>query len=99
MAGKSWQLRQDDRLVGTLTLEEIDMFWSDCHFEPAPAWDDLRPLFDASRDAWVRGDEEAALAADEAIHAEGLILVPDEGGDPITDFLIRINGETARFRH
>ncbi|AJF70497.1 hypothetical protein [Streptomyces vietnamensis] len=99
MAEKSWQLRQDDRLVGTLTLEEIDMFWSDCRFEPAPAWDDLRPLFAASRDAWVRGDEEAALAADEAIHAEGLILVPDEGGDPITDFLIRINGETARFRH
>lgn len=99
MVEKNWQLRQEGRLVGTLTLEEIDVFWSDCHFEPAPAWDDLRPLFADSRDAWVRGDEEAALAADEAIHAKGLILVPDGGGDPITGFLIRINGETARSRH
>lgn len=96
-----WRLRQGDRLIGTLTLEGVDMFWTDCHFEPAPAWDDLRPLFAVLRDAWVRGDGEAARAADEAIRAEGLILVPDDGGDPITDFLIRINGETgtARFRH
>ncbi|MFH8789126.1 hypothetical protein [Streptomyces roseoverticillatus] len=99
MADESWQLRQGDRLVGTLTLAEIDMFWSDCRFDPAPGWEGLRPLFAALRDAWVRGDEDAALAADEAIHAEGLILVPDGGGDPITDFLIRINGETARFRY
>ncbi|WP_017627030.1 hypothetical protein [Nocardiopsis chromatogenes] len=99
MAEKRWQLRKEDRIVGTLTLKEVDMFWSDCHFEPASAWDGLRPLFVVSRDAWVRGDQEAARAADEAIHAEGLILVPDGGGDPITDFLIRIDGETARFRH
>ncbi|MBL7495275.1 hypothetical protein I6A84_25920 [Frankia sp. CNm7] len=99
MDEKSWQLRQGDRLVGTLTLEEIDMFWSDCHFEPAPAWEDLRPLFAASRAAWGRGDEQAALAADEAIFAAGLILVPNGGGDPITEFLIRIDEETARFRH
>lgn len=99
MAEMCWQLRQKDRLIGTLTLAGIDMFWADCHFEPAAAWDDLRPLFAASRDAWVRGDEEAALAADETIHAEALILVPDAGGEPITDFLIRIDGATARFRH
>ncbi|MFF3127380.1 hypothetical protein ACFVRD_34940 [Streptomyces sp. NPDC057908] len=99
MAEESWQLRQGDRLIGTLTLEEIDMFWSDCHFDPAAAWEDLRPLFAASRDAWDRGDEEAALAADEAIHVAGLTLVPNGGGEPITDFLIRIDGETARFRH
>ncbi|MCQ8775142.1 hypothetical protein [Streptomyces telluris] len=99
MADENWQLRQGDRLVGTLTLTAIDVFWSDCHFDPAPGWEDFRPLFTASRDAWVRGDQEAALAADEAIHAQGLTLIPDGGGDPITDFLIRINGETARFRY
>ncbi|MCX5442844.1 MULTISPECIES: hypothetical protein [unclassified Streptomyces] len=99
MAEKRWQHRQEERLVGTLTLAEIDMFWSDCHFEPAAAWDDPRLLFAAARDARVRSDEEAALAADESMHAEGLILVPDGGGDPITDFLIRIDGEAARFRH
>ncbi|MBD2828088.1 hypothetical protein [Streptomyces californicus] len=99
MTEKSWQLRQGERLVGTLTLEEADMFWSDCHFAPGPAWEAVRPLFAAARDAWSRGEEEAAVAADEAIHAEELALVPADGGEPITDFLIRIAGETARFRH
>ncbi|WP_435652290.1 hypothetical protein [Kitasatospora purpeofusca] len=99
MVDESWQLKQGDRLVGTLILEEIDMSWSDCRFEPAPAWEDLRPLFAVSRDAWVRGDQKAARAADEAIRTAGLVLVPSGGGDPITDLLIRINGETARFRH
>ncbi|WP_241845124.1 hypothetical protein [Streptomyces silvensis] len=75
------------------------MFWTDCRFEPAPAWDELRPLFAASRDAWRQGDREAALAADEAIHAEGLTLVPTTDGALITDFLIRIEGNVARFRH
>nr|BEK71203.1 hypothetical protein KPHV_84300 [Kitasatospora purpeofusca] len=41
----------------------------------------------------------ASGEAGEAIHTAGLILVPSGGGDPITDLLIRINGETARFRH
>ncbi|MER6298943.1 hypothetical protein ABT247_05125 [Kitasatospora sp. NPDC001539] len=99
MAETSWQLRQGDRLIGMLTLDKVDMFWSDCHFEPAAAWEDLRPLFAASRDAWERGDQDAALAADEMIYAQGLVLDPAGGGAPITDFLIRINGETARFRH
>lgn len=98
MTVQSWQLRRRDQLIGTLVFEGIDMFWTDCRFEPAPAWDGLRPLFAASRDAWRRGDQEAGLAADEAIHVEGLILVPTDGA-PITDFLIRIEGNEARFRY
>ncbi|MFH8371811.1 hypothetical protein [Streptomyces sp. NPDC018031] len=74
------------------------MFWTDCRFEPAPAWEGLRPLFAALRDAWSQGDRAAALAADEAIHAEGLSLVPSTDEAPITDFLIRIEGNKARFR-
>lgn len=99
MTDQSWQLKQGARLIGTLTLERVDMFWTDCHFEPAPAWEQLRPLFAASRDAWRAGDKGSALAADDAIHAEGLTLVPTGGGAPITDFLIRIEGNVARFRN
>ncbi|MGW8701449.1 hypothetical protein ACWGOK_31770 [Streptomyces eurythermus] len=99
MAAQSWRLRQGERLVGTLALESGDMFWSDCRFEPGPAWEGLAPLFAASRDAWRRGDEDAALAVDETIYAQDLVLVPDSGGAPITEFLIRIEGEVARLRH
>lgn len=98
MTAQSWQLQQGDALMGTLTLEGIDMFWTDCCFEPAPAWENIRPLFEASRTAWQSGDQGAALAADEAIARAGLVLVPCDGGAPITDFLIRVSGPTARFR-
>ncbi|MBB1255788.1 hypothetical protein [Streptomyces alkaliterrae] len=99
MAKPRWQLRKNGRLVGTLTLTEVDMFWSGCHFEPGAAWEELAPLFAASHDAWRRGDEGAALAADEAIHEQGLVLFPDDGGAPMEEFLIRISGEDARFRY
>ncbi|MFE9975718.1 hypothetical protein ACFYRD_34630 [Streptomyces hirsutus] len=98
MTAQSWQLTRGDALIGTLTREGVDMFWTDCHFEPASAWETVRPLFEASRDSWRRDDEEAALAADQAIYEAELVLVPDDGGAPITEFLPRISEQTARFR-
>ncbi|MGW0501062.1 hypothetical protein ACWD0Z_38260 [Streptomyces sp. NPDC003007] len=79
-------------------LEEVDMFWTDCRFEPGPGWTAVRHLFDEARDAWLGGDREAALAADESIRTAGLALISEGDGGSITDFLIRINGELARFR-
>jgi hypothetical protein len=98
MTARSWQLKRGEALIGTLTLEGVDMFWTDCRFDPASSWETVRPLFEASRDAWRLGDEDSALAADEAICEAGLVLVPGGGGAPITNFLLRISGETARFR-
>ncbi|MFF4595276.1 hypothetical protein [Amycolatopsis sp. NPDC001319] len=99
MTEQSWQLRQGNRLIGTLFFEEQDMFWSECRFEPEAAWAELRPLFEASRVAWERGDIEAALEADEVIQAVGLVLIPSGGGVPLTDFQLRIDLNTARFRY
>ncbi|WP_078882822.1 hypothetical protein [Streptomyces albus] len=99
MAEPSWHLMQGDRLVGTLIEEEVDMFWTDCRFVPGPGWTDLRPLFEASRDAWRSGNREAAMEADETICAQGLVLAPVDSGTPLTQFLLRIDGDKARFRH
>lgn len=99
MEEMSWQLRQGEELVGRLLLEGVDMFWTECRFVPGPGWEELRPLFDALDDAWRRHDEAAALAADDAIHARDLVLVAEDGGAPIGNFLIRVNGEKARFRY
>ncbi|ANP50698.1 hypothetical protein AVL59_14645 [Streptomyces griseochromogenes] len=63
------------RLVGTLMLTSTDKFWSDHRFEPGPAWEELRPLFVASHEAREPGDEEAATAADETIHAPGGVRI------------------------
>jgi hypothetical protein len=94
-----WQLRRGDEVVGFLTLEAIDMFWTDCRFEPSAGWPAVEPFIEASRAAWQRKDRDAALAADEAIHALGMSLVPEGGDEVITDFLLRIDGRTARFRY
>lgn len=75
------------------------MFWTDCRFEPSTGWPALKPCIDASRAAWERKDQDAAIAADEAISALGLELVPEGEGEVIRDFLLRINGDTARFRY
>ncbi|MFJ1731343.1 hypothetical protein [Streptomyces sp. NPDC088254] len=99
MADQVWRLRRGHEVVGVLTLEAVDMFWTDCRFEPSAGWSALKPFIDASRAAWERKDQEAAIEADEAIYALGLELVPERGGEIIRDFLLRISGDTARFRY
>jgi hypothetical protein len=96
---EDWELRLNDRLVGTLVVEGQDMYWSECRFQPGPAWEDFRPLNDRAGEAWRRGDREAARAADDAIMASGLVLVPCDGGSFITPTMVRINGDRARFRY
>jgi len=95
---EGWELKLEGRLVGTLTFEEQDMFWSECHFQPGPAWEDFRPFNDRAGEAWRRGDRVAARAADDAIMSSGLVLMPLEGGTPITPVMVRIYGDRARFR-
>ncbi|AVH57533.1 MULTISPECIES: hypothetical protein [Streptomyces] len=99
MQDRVWQLRRGDEVIGRMTLEAIDMFWHDCRFEASTGWPTLKPFVEASRAAWKQGDTEAALEADEAIYALGLELVPEDGGEPITEFLLRIDGNFARFRY
>ena len=96
--GQSWELKKGDRLVGILVFEGQDMFWSDCRFQAGPGWVSARPLFERSRDAWQGDDTDAAIAADEAIFAAGFVLQPCDGSPAITDFLVRVDGDTARFR-
>ncbi|MFF8994086.1 hypothetical protein ACF09H_30020 [Streptomyces sp. NPDC014983] len=95
---ESWRLAQGSQLVGMLRLEGIDMFWTDCRFEPGPGWPAVRPLFEASRDAWLAHDLKAALAADERIQQAGLVLIPDDNGEPLRNFIVRIQGDQARFK-
>lgn len=99
MEDQVWKLCRGHEVVGVLTLEAIDMFWTDCRFAPSAGWPALKPFIDVSRAAWERKDQDAAIEADEAIYALGLELVPDGGGEVIRDFLLRIDGDTARFRY
>ncbi len=98
VAQQSWELKQGDRLIGTLSFESQNMFWSECQFQPGPGWLGVRSLFERSQNAWRSGDTDAGIAAHEAIAAAGLVLEPRDGSAPITAFLLRIEGHEARFR-
>lgn len=98
MKQSAWELRRGDETVGRLTLEGVDMPWYECGFEPSTGWPRVKPLMDAAQDAWDRYDEESGIEADKAIYALGLELVPEDGSEPIGDFLLRIEGGSARFR-
>ncbi|MGP3980874.1 hypothetical protein [Streptomyces sp. KR80] len=98
MENRVWQLRRGEEIIGTLTLEAIDMFWFECRFEPSSGWPAFKPFIDASHAAWQRKDVAAARAADDEIYALGLEMVPDDGGEIIRNFMVRISGDHARFR-
>ncbi|MFB7288337.1 hypothetical protein [Actinacidiphila glaucinigra] len=95
----AWQLRRGEEVIGRLVLETVDMFWYDCRFEASTGWPTLRPHMEALRAAAERRDMDAIHKVDEAISALSLELAPEDGGEPITDFLVRIKGDSARLRY
>ncbi|MGW1997646.1 hypothetical protein [Embleya sp. NPDC001921] len=74
------------------------MFWTDCRFEPGPGWGEISPLFDALKVAWQHGGTDERARADQDIAAQQMVLVPDDGSEPLTGMLLRIREDHARFR-
>ncbi|MFI7315769.1 hypothetical protein [Streptomyces venezuelae] len=101
MADRSWQLKQADTLLGTLTLDEIDQPWFRCHFTGTPAWDDVRPILEEWTQS-IEAEEPDPPRVEQAMRAvDGLrlSLVPTEGGESLVDFLIHVRGGQASFRY
>lgn len=83
-------------LLGTLTRTGSDPPWWEGDFEPAPGFELIRPLFDRERELLDADDNMDAwgLAYDEL--ANGLVLEPLDGRDPITEFLLHIEADGRR---
>jgi hypothetical protein len=75
------------------------MYWADCSFDPGPAWEQFRPMFDAQNEAWQSRDRDAQSRALEAIGASGLTVVPCQDEKLITEFVLLIDGQDAAFRY
>ncbi|OKI96086.1 hypothetical protein AMK10_10615 [Streptomyces sp. CB02058] len=92
---------QGDVPVGTLVLGQVAQPWFECSFRPTSAWEALRPTVEA----WTRAvesddsNEDEISRALEAVDALKLTLVSVPGSETIEDFLIHVEGDTARFRH
>jgi hypothetical protein len=86
-------------LLGALTQTGSDMPWWEGTFEPAAGFESIRPMFEKERellekdedmDAWGRAWEELAV---------GMVLEPLDGREPITEFLLHIDGFHASWRY
>ncbi len=94
-----YHLYRDDCLLGALTRTDGDMPWHLGTFDPAPAFEDVRPLFDrelALLNADRMDEWEAAWGEVEAL---GLRLEPVPAGAAIDDFLLHIEGPRAWWRY
>lgn len=95
-----YRVIRGEEVLGTLTRTGGEMFWEEGLFEPTPAFEAVRPLFDREN-ALLEADriDEWCVVWDEL--AEGLRLEPLDGRGPIVEFLLHIedDGRLARWRY
>lgn len=101
----SWRLLRGHELLGVLEFDDLEMFWTDCQFRPTPAFEAIRPLFDAELTAGgdLSNDDEIEEweQAWGAIEALGLVLdaQDDRASIPSDEFILHIwPDNTARLR-
>jgi hypothetical protein len=92
---------QGDKLLGVLTPTGIDQPWFLCDFAATPAWDAVRPVFEASTAAAESHDPDGSAAGQalQAVDDLGITLVPAGNDSVIEDFLLHVEGDQARYRH
>lgn len=93
-----YRVVRNGMLLGTLTRTGSDMPWWEGEFDPAPGFESIRPLFDQERGLLDADDMDAWGAAWEELSV-GLVLEPTDGREPITEFLLHIDGRQASWRY
>ena len=92
---KAWNLMLSDTRLGRLSLREGEGSWLMCAFEPTDAFERAKPLFDEDLRIRNASDTAAWEKFYETIRALGLRLEPEDGGEPIREFLIHIENDEA----
>jgi len=93
------RLCRGDVLLGTLTSTDDDFPWHHGTFDPAPAFEEVRPLFDRERELLDAERFDEWEAAWEAVVALGLRLELTATGATIDEFLLHIEGNRAWWRY
>jgi hypothetical protein len=104
--GDTWELRSrnDDRLIGTLTLKNADFPWVICDFRPTEAFETYRELFAQDDEILDRLSSDPHADWTEYDHlydriTGALKLVAIGDANPVEDFLLHIYDDEACFRH
>ena len=96
----NYALMYGDTQLGLLTEYEIDQPWIRCHFVAQPAFEKIRPLFEAEIHALEteHPDDNTWEETYEAIAALNLCLACDDG-KKIGPMLLHIHNKEAWFRY
>jgi putative SOS response-associated peptidase YedK len=94
-----YRLYRGDRLLGTLNRTGADMPWHLGTFEPTPAFEEVRPLFEREL-ALLNADRmDEWMTAWGEVTALGLRLEPVPASTPIEEFVLHIEGPSAWWRY
>ncbi|GAA5512902.1 hypothetical protein Dcar01_01626 [Deinococcus carri] len=97
-------LERDGVLLARMPLRSVEPFAIHCYFQPTPAFEPYRPLFDeeaALTEQMTRDDAAALLERAEDLLERILALgftLRREGGGLYREVLLGIEGDTASFR-
>lgn len=87
-------------ILGHLGPVHVNQPWFEARFEPAAAFEEVRGQFERATRLLLeeeRVEEFDALWS--ALLEGGLRLMPDDGSEPIEDFIIHFDGDSCRFRY
>ncbi|MFK7602040.1 hypothetical protein ACI3L1_07480 [Deinococcus sp. SM5_A1] len=97
-------LERDGKVLARMPLREVEMFAIHCAFEPTPAFEPYRALFDedaAATDRLAEDDSPELMQQAEAVLDRIFalnLLIRREGGGVHRQALIGIEGNRASFR-
>jgi hypothetical protein len=92
------ELRRGGDLLGVLSYVGTDMPMFIYRFEPTLRFSEVQPLFDEELRLLNADEMDAWESAYDKINALGLTLEPTDGGPPIREFILHIEGREAWFR-
>jgi hypothetical protein len=94
----TWELKRGATTLGFVTIYGGDFPWHDAHFTAAPAFAEVKPLFDRAAQLLDSGDVEAWEGACDAVDALGVRLVEPSTGREVIPVGLHIRGDKASFR-
>lgn len=75
-----------------------DQPWFEADFEPAPAFEDVRPFFDLDARLLEEDRIDELMGLWDRIDAAGIRLVASESGEPVPGFMLHLEGTRCRLR-
>lgn len=97
-SGSVWRLVRSDEILADLVVTGGDFPWLNAQVQPAPGFEEVRPLFEEELGRLDRVDDDSGPweAAYRRIRQAVCLVAPD--GRPMPEFLLHIDGDHAWWR-